>query len=134
MGRTACTEPKCLYKSALYLLPLTVVKAFFGLPYVMYETGLEKKFIITHPKYYTSVWSKNKYNHEYSSQCIQRFGTDFKWERLEYVSDIAATQACSLIQGRRKKCVRDGGLGGRGELKDYFKALNVSRQWPLLLV
>jgi hypothetical protein len=111
MGRTACTEPKCLYKGALYLLPLTVVKVLFGLPYVMYEAGLQKKFIITQPKYYTSVRGKNKYNHEYSSQCIRRFGTDFKWERPEYVSDIVATPACLLIQGRRKKCVWDGGRG-----------------------
>jgi hypothetical protein len=25
MGRTACTEPQCLYKGALYLLPFTLI-------------------------------------------------------------------------------------------------------------
>jgi hypothetical protein len=79
------------------------------------EAGLQKNFVIAQPKYYTSVWGKNEYNHEYPCQCIRRFGTDFKWERPECLSGIVATLSCSLTQGRRRKCVLDaGGWGGGG--------------------
>jgi hypothetical protein len=105
-------------------VPMTVMKELCGLPYVMYEAGLQKNFVIAHPKYYTSVWGKNKYNHEYPCQCIRRFGRDFKWERPEYISGIATTPSCSLTQGRRRKCVRDAGggkLGLEGNLKTILR-------------
>ena len=43
MGRTACTEPQCLYKGALYLTSVPVQGYPLSLPYILSQQSNKKE-------------------------------------------------------------------------------------------
>ena len=64
MGRTACTEPQCLYKGALYLTSVPVQGC--TLPYLLftslisaYSVGGRRLFIYTTVSHANAVWQED---------------------------------------------------------------------------